>query len=1002
VIRSAARSAARRPRRAALARAVAGALALLGVLVLAGQALAVDRISQMPGFNARAWTITPPDADGVRYVGGDFTSYKAWQTGKGVAVDAATGAVDARFPAIDGWPYAETVVPDGSGGWYVSGGISGVGGAGVSRVAHLNPDGSLDAAWTPTVSGGQGVWAMAKVGDTILIGGDFTSVNGQPRTRLAAIGTDGTLRSWAPAANSTVHAIAVHGDTAYIGGQFGQLAGQSRGLAGSVRLGARTGGATGTCVDDWDDADCLTAWNPNAGGWGVKQIVTDGSAVYLGGAVTSIGGQSRGSLGKVDATSGAVASWNPQLNSEAEALALSGGTLYVGGLFTQAAGQARGHAAAFDTSTDALTGWDPDVTGNTVKGISVQGSTIYLAGRFSAVGSQVRSHAAAVDAGGTPTAWDPHLCDQPNGASSYAYGIAATPTQVYLLGDFPCAGGEKRMHAAGVGADGILTDWAPAVDGPVYSFSSSGGTIYMAGNFLNVDGTARTRAAAVTTAGALTAWAPEPGGDRPVSVVATPSRVYLGGFFSTMGGVARPALAAVDPATGALEASFDANVGGPIRAMALSGGRLYVGGDFSTVGGVGRDHIAAVDATTGALDTGWTAGALGAVHGRGIYVEAVATRGSRVFVGGSFNSVGGVTRNYAAALDAATGALDTTWAPPLVVGHNGNGDVYAIAPTDSAIYLGGQSDMSASQGGTTRQGVAAVHPTTGALTSWSANTGEVRGISASDAAVYLAGSFSTVGGVSRPNTAAVGTDGTVLDPWPMDQATTRPLVVTVAGASPGRVLSTPGGINCGDSCQYGFPTGATVTLEATDPGGDSDFAGWGGACSGTGPTCVVTVSASTAVTATFAAAGTTPGPAPSPAPDPSRPAEHGTGAPAPPDATAPDDRFAWRESEPTTRRRVLGSQRRTVLTERVRLALPGRYTLIHLDAAGRRVPLARGTRIAGRDLRRVSSAPVMRLRGPDSLSISAVLARPGARAVTLRVILREPDGRLRGRDLPLR
>ena len=38
--------------------------AMLVLAVLAAQAQAVDRISKQPGFNARAWTVTTPDADG--------------------------------------------------------------------------------------------------------------------------------------------------------------------------------------------------------------------------------------------------------------------------------------------------------------------------------------------------------------------------------------------------------------------------------------------------------------------------------------------------------------------------------------------------------------------------------------------------------------------------------------------------------------------------------------------------------------------------------------------------------------------------------------------------------------------------------------------------------------------------------------------------------------------------------------------------------------------------
>lgn len=285
-------------------------------VVSAPEAQAADRISQQTGFNARAWTVTPADATGTRYVGGDFTSYHAWDTGIGGAVDAVTAAVDPSFPYVEGWPYAEVVVPDGSGGWFIGGGINNVDGQSVSRVAHLNADGSLDTSWAPSVTGGNGVWAMAKVGNTLLIGGDFLQVNGTTRTRLAALdATTGALLSWAPTANSTVHNMAVYGNTVYIVGQFRNLAGSTRNLAGSVRLDARTGGAGGTCLDNWDATDCLTAWDPNLGGSGVKSVAADGTSVWLGGAIESIGGQTRWGLGKVSAVTGAVDPWNPDRKS---------------------------------------------------------------------------------------------------------------------------------------------------------------------------------------------------------------------------------------------------------------------------------------------------------------------------------------------------------------------------------------------------------------------------------------------------------------------------------------------------------------------------------------------------------------------------------------------------------------------------------------------------------------------------------------------------------------
>ncbi|MBN2737908.1 MAG: hypothetical protein JXR70_13065 [Spirochaetales bacterium] len=76
-----------------------------------------------------------------------------------------------------------------------------------------------------------------------------------------------------------------------------------------------------------------------------------------------------------------------------------------------------------------------------------------------------------------------------------------------------------------------------------------------------------------------------------------------------------------------------------------------------------------------------------------------------------------------------------------------------------------------------------------------------------------------------------------------------PLVVTKKGSGSGSVSSNPGGINCGNTCTGSFSTGATVTLNATASNG-SVFAGWSGACSGTGP-CTVTMNTNQNVTATF-------------------------------------------------------------------------------------------------------------------------------------------------------
>ncbi len=111
-------------------------LSLMTILTLLATALVVispgaatpanaeNRIQKQTGFNARSWSVTSPDSEGTRYVGGDFTSYQAWNTGSGAAIDATTGDVDPSFPSVSGWPYQKAAIPDGTGGWYIGGALA--------------------------------------------------------------------------------------------------------------------------------------------------------------------------------------------------------------------------------------------------------------------------------------------------------------------------------------------------------------------------------------------------------------------------------------------------------------------------------------------------------------------------------------------------------------------------------------------------------------------------------------------------------------------------------------------------------------------------------------------------------------------------------------------------------------------------------------------------------------------------------------------------------------
>lgn len=116
-----------------------------------------------------------------------------------------------------------------------------------------------------------------------------------------------------------------------------------------------------------------------------------------------------------------------------------------------------------------------------------------------------------------------------------------------------------------------------------------------------------------------------------------------------------------------------------------------------------------------------------------------------------------------------------------------------------------------------------------------------------------------VNGNQIPNTYTFGVCATdtisraTTSPCPQTSITVNPapvaLNVAKAGTGTGTVVSAPAAIACGNTCAASVASGTTVTLTAT-PDAGSTFAGWSGACAGTG-SCSVTPRATTNVTATF-------------------------------------------------------------------------------------------------------------------------------------------------------
>ncbi len=173
------------------------------------------------------------------------------------------------------------------------------------------------------------------------------------------------------------------------------------------------------------------------------------------------------------------------------------------------------------------------------------------------------------------------------------------------------------------------------------------------------------------------------------------NRVYVGGRFlqATDGNTAidQPFLAAFDATTGAFDTGFRPVLDKPVYALDRSddGATLFIGGEFNSINGVNRRAIAAVDPATGQVQTGWSGRVAGSAMVRGLDV-----RNGALYVGGRFtsasSSAGTSAASQAARFDVATGAHDTAWLPQI-----SGGTVWAITASPSAdrVYIAGYFDQ---------------------------------------------------------------------------------------------------------------------------------------------------------------------------------------------------------------------------------------------------------------------------------------------------------------------
>lgn len=506
--------------------------------------------------------------DGRILVGGNFSSFNSTPRNR-IARLNSNGTLDANWTLIPASSVTAIVVqPDGQ--FFVVGENGASFGTGASQrrsIARLNAtDGSIDLNF----NAGAGVDGVSfrslalQPDDTILIAGNFTSVNSNTRSALAKLNRDGSLDPdftvviGAPAQVDAIHVLP--DDRVLIGGNF-------RGVNESFRSRIARLNTDGS-VDP--------AFNPGVGGNASSSVFAIGvqtdNRILVGGSFTNFGGAANnGGIARLNADGSLDATFNARVFGTVGAIAIqTDGRILIGGTFTAVNGASGVNRIARLNSNGTT-----DPTFNTGAGFSsnVEDLVVGANNGILVVGSFTSYN-------GTP------------GINRIAH----------LNSD----GTLDASFTANAGFDSTVNTLALQPDGG----------ILVGGFFLNFNNASSERIVRLEQSGTRDAsfnvgagfgnlvndFNPQPDG-----------RILVVGNFTTYNNVTRRHLARLN-ADGTLDASFRSGVAvnNELRAVGLQAdGRIIIGGALQSYDGTPRFGIARLSAGdtitwTGAVDTNWS------------------------------------------------------------------------------------------------------------------------------------------------------------------------------------------------------------------------------------------------------------------------------------------------------------------------------------------------------------------------------------------------------------
>lgn len=348
-------------------------------------------------------------------------------------------------------------------------------GSDLSNAARLAVNSAgVDGSFQASTSGYVTALALQTDGQ-ILVGGSFSTIGDEVRSRIGRLRADGSLDpTYDPAANRTVRAIAVQTDgTAVVGGEFTVLAGESRDRIARVT----------------PDGSLDPDFNPGASGTIYTLLEQPDGRILVGGDFTSLGGSPRSRIGRLN-PDGSLDAFSPSMDGTVACVAvLPDGDILAGGSFTKVNNQTQRRLVRLNSDGSVDSSFAPKLDSSYFASVNVLAvqpdGRILLGGRFSEINGEDRDNLARLNPDGTLDA------DFAPDVNRYVYAMALQADGAILLGgEFTSVNGLPRDRLARIAPAGSLDpDFCPPASGVVYALAlQADGGLLVGGNFAQLGG----------------------------------------------------------------------------------------------------------------------------------------------------------------------------------------------------------------------------------------------------------------------------------------------------------------------------------------------------------------------------------------------------------------------------------------------------------------------------------------------------------------------------------